>query len=397
MSQAPLTGVRVVDFSHHVAGPYCTKLLAEFGADVIKVERPDGGDPARMMPPFYHDIPDPDGSLLFLHLNTSKRSLALDLKSAAGLQVAKDLVAKADIVVENFSPGTMDRLGLGYDVMRELNPAVVVVSISNFGQTGPYRDFRISEIVAYAMGGSMQSSGHAKKEPLKLAGNSVQYHCGSVAAFGAMAALTGAELTGQGDHIDCSLYETQMGSRDRRAIYLTNYQYTGEPSKRVDTVLSMGGGVRPTSDGYIMIAGGGKRLPNLLRMIGREDLIEARKASATPKELDPAFVEDVEHSLLEWSLARTKAEALAESQKHHIVGGVVNTIADLFTDPHFVERDPWYVIDHPTTGPQTYPGAPFRLSKSEQPTPRPAPRLGEHNREILEELTGAERAVARTK
>lgn len=378
-----LEGVRVLDLTHYIAGPFCTKLLADFGAEVTKIERPPAGDPARKLGPFFHDDPDPETGAAFLHLNTNKRGLTLDLKTAEGLAIAKRLAAEADIVVESFRPGVIDRLGLGYDVLREINPAVVLVSISNFGQTGPYRDFKASEIVEYAMGGAMNVTGNRDREPLKLGGNVVQYHAGSVAAFAALTALYRSEVTGEGDYIDISIYETQMGSRDRRVIYLTGYAYTGETARPLGEALRSFHGVRPTSDGYINVAGGGVRVPNVLRAIGRPDL------AADPRYRDPAYVrrpdvaEELEALYLAWLQEHTMYEAVALLQKEKVLAAPVNTIAGLFADPHFEYRQPWDVIDHPKTGPLNYPGRPFIMSETPRQTPRHAPLLGEHNEEVL--------------
>ncbi|MGH2584279.1 MAG: CaiB/BaiF CoA transferase family protein, partial [Dehalococcoidia bacterium] len=273
MTPTALEGVRILDLTHHIAGPYCTKLLADYGADVIKVERPPAGDPARRAGPFFEDTPHLEGSALFLHLNTNKQSVTLDLKTALGREVALRLTAEADIVVENFRPGVMADLGLDYDALRAVNSNVILTSISNFGQTGPYRDLPASEITLYAMGGPMNVTGNRNHYPLKLGGNVVQYHAGAVAAYATMLALYSVEDGGDGEHIDVSIYETQAGFRDRRTIYLTAHSYTGEVGRRPETGIRPGIGVRPTADGYVNIHATGKgKLAAFLRMIGREDL-----------------------------------------------------------------------------------------------------------------------------
>ncbi len=226
MTTNALEGVRVLDLTHHIAGPWCTKLLADYGADVIKIERPGSGDPTRSIGPFYHDDPHLEKSGLFLHLNTNKRSVTLDLKRPTGQDIARRLAQNVDIVVESFSPGVMADLGLDYPILEKLNPRVVVTSISNFGQTGPYRDLKASEIVSSAMGGPMNVTGHAEREPLKLGGSIVAYQAGSVAAYSTMVALYQAEEDdGEGQHVDVSIYETQAGTRDRRTTNLTGYAY----------------------------------------------------------------------------------------------------------------------------------------------------------------------------
>ena len=237
----PLADIRIIDLTQGIAGPYCTKLLADFGADVIKVERPDFGDYARTMGPFPSDIVHLEKSGLFLHLNTNKRGMVLDLKTAQGIAVLKELAKKADVLVESFKPGVMARLGLGYEILAELNPNLVMTSVSNFGQTGPYRDYRASEITLFAMGGRMNSSGLPDRYPLKLGGNHVQYQAGNVAAMASLFAWY-AQKYGKlgGQHVDVSIFETQMASFNTRMPGLLQYQYTGERGARL-------GGVRPDS------------------------------------------------------------------------------------------------------------------------------------------------------
>ena len=383
MQQAALDGVRVLDLTHYIAGPYCTKLLADFGAEVIKIERPPAGDPARHIGPFFHDLPHPEGGALFLHLNTNKQSLTLNLKSAEGRAIIRRLIPMVDIVVENFRPGVLAELGLDYVTLAALNPRVVLTSISNFGQTGPYRDLKASEIVEYAMGGPMNVTGHATREPLKLGGNIVQYHAGAVAAYASLIALWSAETTATGDWIDVSIYETQASSRDRRTIYLTGYAYTGETSTRHGGSIRPLAGVRPTGEGYINLTGAGTRLAGVLRMIGHEDLLADPRFSDPAAARRPEVLEEVEALYLGWLQDQTKYDAVARAQELHVLAAPVNTIADLFADPHFRARAPWSVIDHPLTGPASYAGPPFVMSETPQQPPRRAPLLGEHTESIL--------------
>ena len=155
----PLDGVRVLDLSRYTAGPFCTRILADYGADIIKVEDPNGGDPARYIGPFFHDEPDPEKSGLFLFLNTSKRSVTIDFKTERGKDLIKALVRSSDILIEGFPPGTMHSLGLGYETLAAVNPKLVMTSITNFGQTGPYRDWQVTDLTLYAMAGNMWGSG----------------------------------------------------------------------------------------------------------------------------------------------------------------------------------------------------------------------------------------------
>ncbi len=381
-----LSGIRVLDLTHHIAGPFCTKLLADFGADVIKVERPPAGDPARRAGPFLRDEPNPETSALFLHLNTNKRSLTLNLKTVEGQHIARRLAEQADVLVENFRPGTLARLGLDVKTLHALNPRLVVTSISSFGQTGPYRDLHASEITLSAMGGPMNVTGHREHEPLKLGGNVVQYHAGASAAYATLLAVYAIEGgREQGEHIDVSIYETQAGFRDRRTIYLTAYAYTGETGQRPETGMRPGQGVRPAADGYVNIfAGGRARFARFLSMIGREDLIDdPRTQNPLLLPQHPELAHEIEDSYLTWLMAHPKREAAAIAQQHRLLAAPVNEIKDVMEDPAFVERGVFETIEHPFTGPQRYVSRPFVMSASPRPAARRAPLLGEHNVEIL--------------
>jgi crotonobetainyl-CoA:carnitine CoA-transferase CaiB-like acyl-CoA transferase len=390
MTPTALDGVRILDLTHHIAGPYCTKLLADYGADVIKVERPPAGDPARRTGPFFEDTPHLEGSALFLHLNTNKQSVTLDLKTALGREIARRMAAEVDIVVENFRPGVMADLGLDYDALRAVNPNVILTSISNFGQTGPYRDLPASEITLYAMGGPMNVTGNRNHEPLKLGGSVVQYHAGAVAAYATMLALYSVEGGGEGEHIDVSIYETQAGFRDRRTIYLTAHSYTGEVGRRPETGIRPGAGVRPTADGYVNIHAVGKgKFASFLRMIGRDDLVDdPRTANAIILMQHPELAEEIEASYLGWLMEHGKRDAAAIAQQNKLLAAPVNTIADVLADPAFRARGAFEVIEHPRTGPATYTGRPFIMYETPRPPARRAPLLGEHTMEILRDRLG---------
>ncbi|MBT5773989.1 MAG: CoA transferase [Dehalococcoidia bacterium] len=383
-----LEGIKVVDFTTDVAGPNCTKLLADFGADVVKVEPPEG-DPARNVPPFVADIPGVDRSLLFLHLNTNKRSITVDRTTARGQQLLRTLIADADVVVEDADPGDMATVGLDYDSLATNQPNLVYASITPWGQTGPYARMKLrsSELILQAMGGPVIQTGAADREPIKLGGNVALMQAGIVAAYGIVAAVLRAEAGGGGDYIDVSIYETQAGTRDRRTTYLTSYAYQGSPGKRVaGTGLSLVGGVRPCADGYVnLLVLGPARTNQFVDMIGRPDLTDDPRMLESPTTIDPAFAEDIQASFLGWLMQHNKQEIVAEAQSRGILAGAVNTPADLVADPHYRERGVWETVDHPETGPVEYPGRPFKLSATPRPTATAAPHLGQHNAEVLAE------------
>src|SRR5579871_1284487 len=202
-----LQGVRVLDLTRHVAGPFCTKLLADYGADVIKIEQPRQGDPARWIGPFAGGMPDPERSGLFLHLNTNKRSVTLNLKSETGRAILLKLLRSTDILVENFRAGVMSSFGLDYASLREINPRLVMTSISNFGQTGPYRDWSASELVLYAMGHEMWGTGAPDAEPAGVANKLNVHLAGQSACAATLCVFYGAQVSGNGQHVDLSIME----------------------------------------------------------------------------------------------------------------------------------------------------------------------------------------------
>ncbi len=383
-----LSNVRVLDFTHYVAGPYCTKLLADYGADVLKVERPRTGDPARRLGPFPDDAPHPERSGLFLHLNTNKRGVTLNLKSPEGASIARRLSESADVVVESFRPGVMERLGLGYEALAESNPRLVVVSISNFGQDGPYRDWRGSDAIFYAMGGEMYSTGLDEREPLKMADDVMLYQAGAVGAVAAMGALFAARRTGEAQHVDVSIFETQAGSIDRRMSTLIAYQYTGGTSGR-RPVENTGGypqGVFPCKDGYVEITGGGIYFPRSVRMLGQPEFLTEERWHAPGAQQDPDLKAEFEEFFYPWVLSRTKQEVWTAAQAARVLSAPINTMENLHADPVFAERGVFAEAEHPSAGTLRYPGRPFLMERTPWSIRAPAPLLGQHTPEVLEEL-----------
>ncbi len=388
MEQA-LADVKVLDITHHIAGPYCTKLLADYGAHVIKVERPGGGDPARRMGPFLGDDPHPDKSGLFLHLNTSKRGVTLNLKSGSGRKLFGELLAGVDILVENFAPRVMSSLGLAYEELEKLNPKLVMTSISNFGQTGPYRDFKASELILYGMGGAMNETGTLDRYPLKKGGNAIQYQAGTIAAVATMLALFSSRLQGVGQHVDVPIFESQMGTIDRRMSHLLTYQYNGETSNRPDPLLEPAGfpvGVYACKDGFFQIAGGFVFWSRICQMIDRPDLADDPGFNTPQGQRDPENLERFSVIWYPWIAEHTKLEIVTAGQAAGVLCGPISTSEDLLNEPHWKERGFWEEIEHPVAGKLTYPGAPFKMAETPWQASRPAPRLGEHNAEVFGEL-----------
>ena len=387
--QQPLSGIRVLDLTHGVAGPYCTKLLADFGADVMKVERPVTGDYARSLGPFPEDDPHLETSGIFLHLNTNKRSVVLDLKASTDVEILKALVVDADILVENFRPGVMDDLGLGYDILSTINPDLVMTSISNFGQTGPYRDYLASEITLFAMGGRMGVSGLPDRYPLKLGGTHVQYQAGNAAAMATLAAWYGKTYTEMGgQHIDVSIFETQMGSINSRMIGLLNYQYNGGRGRRLGgTRMGYPSGYYPCLDGYVHVLGGGVYWPRTIAMLGREDLLEDPRYAPPMGQLSLEGMEEFENTVwLPWIMERTRQQIVEECQSYEILSGAINTIDDVVDhNPQADFRQYFVDAEHPVAGKQRYTGAPVMTEGHWWKLKTTAPTLGQHTHEIIGE------------
>lgn len=400
MAQMALSDITVLDFTHRIAGPYCAKLLADYGAEVVKVERPETGDPARAFGPFPNDEPHPEKSGAFLHLNTNKRSIALDLKTDGGRRAALELAKRADAVIESFRPGTMERFGLGYDALSAANPALVMTSISNFGQTGPYRDWRGSEIIFYGMGGELYSTGVREKEPVKLGGTVGLYQAGAVAAYATLGAIFAARDEGAGQRVDISLMETQAGSIDRRMSMLLAYRYNGEISVRA----SLGAepersgypsGTYPCADGYFQITGGGNYFSRVRDMLDNPDELAGDEWLTPEAQADGEMAGLFDAVFYPWILDRAKSEIWERAQRSKVLSGPLNTMEDLNRDPVFRRRGAFASIDHPEAGTLTYPGRPFIMGATPWAVRRPAPTLGQHTDEILSEIgmTAAEIAT----
>jgi crotonobetainyl-CoA:carnitine CoA-transferase CaiB-like acyl-CoA transferase len=388
MTDLAIEGVRVLDLTHHLCGPYATKLLADFGADVIKIERPGAGDLARRLGPFKDDDPHPEKSGIFAYLNTNKRSVTLDLAAPAGRDVFFDLLATADLVVENFRPGVLDGLGIGYGVLTARRPGISLLSISNFGQNGPYRDWAGSELVLFAMGGEMYSMGVAEREPIKMAGTAALFQAGAAAAVAAIGALYGGALGRGGEHLDISIFEAQFASVDRRHAWVIGYQYTGRVKRRTPLEAAVGypAGVYPCADGFVEISGTGSRWPGTVRMLGSPPELTGPEWLAPGAGRSPELKERFDAVFYPWLADHTKRQVWQAAQAQRVLCAPLYTVEDLFTDPVIAGRGFFVECERPHLGHFTMPGRPFVMSETPWSLRRPAPLLGEHTGEVLGEL-----------
>ncbi|MCH7737243.1 MAG: CoA transferase [Chloroflexi bacterium] len=379
MIERALEGVRVLDLTHHISGPYCTKLLADFGAEVIKVERP-GGDPARRMAPFFHDEADPEKSLVFAYLNTNKQSVTLNLKSEKGIQVLRSLVAESDVLVENFAPRVMPSFGLDFEALQQINPGLVMTSISNFGQTGPYRDYKAADIVEYALGGLMYIFGAYDREPLKHAYNQAQFKAGTDAASATLMAVYHQRLTEAGQRVDISIQEAvATGLRD----VVNNFTYSGAVRRRQPNHSGDLTRMRASADGHLLPNPGiGASLDwnTLVDFLGLPELDDERFSTPTARLVN---AEELGRILDEYFTKQNKYDMFHAANEKRFIFGVIQSPEEVMADPQLAARNFFVDIDHPVLGTLKYPGAPFEMSGTPWEVRAAAPTLGQHNQEVI--------------
>ncbi len=374
-----LSDLRVLELAGHVAGPFCGKLFASFGADVIKIE-PPGGDVARSLGPFRDGEPDPEASGLFLYLNANKRGITLDVQTPHGQGLFRRLVSTSDIVVESLPPGTLEQLGLGFATLERLRPGIILTSISSFGQTGPWRDYQATDLIEYAASGLAWVNGTPDREPLKEPGYQSLYQAGAYAFGGAMTALCHRDASGLGQHVDVSAQEACASTF---APYLTSYAYTGRPTER--TGGSLPSGLVPCKDGYVNLSvRSDESFRDLWAFLGEAEVADdPRFATAPDRRRNARDLEEVLHPYLS---THTMEEIFHGLGPMHILVGMALDARSLIEDPHLRERDFFDTVHHPVAGDVVMPGLPFKMMGTPGLASGPAPLLGQHNAEVFNEL-----------
>jgi len=375
----------VLDLTSHIAGPYATKLLADLGARVIKLERP-GGDRSRGLGPFLGDQPGVERSGTYQFLNTNKESVVADLKRPAARTVIERLVAKADLVVTSFAPATEERLGVDYNALRDIAD-VPVLSITNFGHGGPYRDYRLSETTLFAMGGEMFGHGLIGHEPLKLGGTAALLQSGAMAGIAAMGAIHAREAHGIGQHVEISLFDTQINSTDRRTASILAYRFSGRIQERAAGAGGgIAGGIYPVADGYVEVtASFGNYWQRFVEMVD-DDALRDPKWLLPQTAMDPAAKEEADAIIYPWMLTHTRQEVWAEARRAHAMVAPLFTGTDIFEDRVFRERGLWVEVHHQLLGSFPMFGRPYVLEATPWRLRQPAPMLGEHTGAVLSEL-----------
>jgi crotonobetainyl-CoA:carnitine CoA-transferase CaiB-like acyl-CoA transferase len=380
MAISPLTGIRVLDLSDSVRGAYCGKLLACYGATVMRIEAP-GGSALRRAGPFRDDRPDPETSALQLYLDTGKRAMTLDLDHPDGQQLLRQLVTTADVLVEDVGQQRMAERGLDYPQIAAIAPDLIYVSVTPFGNDGPYATYQATELTLYALGGYMALTGDPDREPLQGPGAQPSYLASAYAFVGVMAAIWARADGLGGQFLDVSAFEAVAASHQWT---ISRYSYSGMVQRRIGNRYDSGHPITiyPTADGYISIGiSTDEQAQRFFVLIGRPELGEDPRFATNLARLEHA--DELDAIIAPWFAARPSAEVVALCQEMRVPCARVATIADLLADSHLQQRGFWYEIDHPRAGRLRHPGLPFHLPAADGSIQR-APLLSEQTVEALE-------------
>jgi crotonobetainyl-CoA:carnitine CoA-transferase CaiB-like acyl-CoA transferase len=374
--QTVLSKVKILDLSQDIAGAQCTKLLAGLGAEVLKIEKPGQGDLSRgVHAQSFHEGPNREDGSGFLYMNENKKSITLNLNSKTGKKILGELVKCSDIMVQSFEPKIADNLDISYKRFSKINPRLIMTSISPFGQTGPYRDWKASEITLEAMGGSMYQEGEYE-QPVKFGLSPAQYVAGEIAAGATMTALFAAKTGEGGQHIDISLFECglQMAFRAFEV-----YSYNGSIARRLPRGFPADMPVMEVKDGFVVSL-----------IYGYVDMDLFARILDEPEIADPKFatyasrLQNIKEfsTILKRAFAKNTKDIFHTGQQVGLGLGVVQTIEDLVNCPQLAERNYFVSVEDPVVGRISYPGVPFKVDGSPRQGGRYAPLLGEHNNEI---------------
>lgn len=403
----PLSPYQALDLTEGGVN-WCGKVLADLGADVIKVE-PPGGSPTRSQGPFYKDHPHPERSLFWSSYCLNKRSMTLDLETRDGQDLFKQLVAKSDFVLESFSPGYLAGLGLGYDHLKEINPGVILTSVTPFGQTGPYANFKATDLVTWSMGGMQYISGDDDRPPVRISFPQAELQGGAQGAAGSMMAFWHRQQTGEGQQVDVSMQVaviwTLMNATSFPKLHKQSVERAGSSRKMGFLVIRS---VYPCKDGYVsaLIVGGVLGAQSTSALVSWMD--EDGMAPEFMKERDWAAwdfaalagqgeegikdIQAVEKHVTDFFATKTKAELYERAVSDRILLAPCNTVEDLVENPQLKARDFWVEVYHPEfESSMSYPGPYIKLSETPIQTIRRAPLIGEHNEEIYVDELGLTR------
>lgn len=381
VATGPLAGVSVLDIATVYAGPFAAAMLGDLGADVVKVEMPDAGDSLRGMEPF-----DGTESLTWAVAARNKRGVTLDLRSGDGQEIFCRLLASRDILIENFRPGTMERWGLGIDRLREANPDIVVVRVSGFGQTGPYRDRAGFGTPATAFSGFTYISGYPDRPPILPSISLVDYITGLFATIGALSALYHRDVAGgPGQEVDVALYESMFRMLES---VVTEYDRLGRVRERTGNQLSASvpAGMFQAQDGVwlVLTTSTDRTFERLAEAMGRADMVTDPRYATNRDRVERR--EEVNRVVADWFGERSSEQIQDELNAHGCPVSPVNSMADIFEDPHYAARDMLVEVDHPKLGSMRLPGVTPKFSETPGSVRSAGPSLGQHNSEVYAEI-----------
>ena len=378
-----LDGIRVLDLGSGISAPWCAKILADYGAEVIKVESPGSGDDARRMGPFAGDDPNLEKSVTFLYLNTNKKGVTLDPSTVSGRALLNRLVADADVLVENHPPARSKALGLDHVSLAQINPGLVLTSITPFGQTGPYSDFEATDIVTYALSGLMYHSGDSDQPPLRNVLDQSFYVAGANAAAATQVALFARLSSGEGQHVDVSAAACRGAHLVQPLPY---YNYMGAVKGRRPVRGAGFEELMPARDGYVAPSvQGSQPWSTIATLIGGEDLQDEKFATGAGR---VAHGEELKELLIKGLAHWDRMPLFLASGEQRLVFGMAQDAGDLAECPHLQARDFFVDVDHPVVGRARYPGMAVRLPGETITASQPAPLLGQHNAKIYGQELG---------
>ncbi|MEM2021667.1 MAG: CoA transferase [Zestosphaera sp.] len=373
----PLEGVRVIDLTRVLAGPYCTMILADLGAEVIKVERPGTGDDSRHFTPFINNQ-----SAYFININRGKKSVVIDLKKPKGREIFLRLVEKADVLIENFAPGTMEKLGLGYDVISKVNPRIIYASISGFGQEGPYRNKTAYDLIAQAMGGIMSITGWPESPPTRV-GTAIGDILGALyATVAILAALKARDVTGVGERVDIAMVDCVVQACEAyNMMWLVEGRVPTRIGNRYEFIYPYD--TFKAKDGWVAIGVGNNEMwSRFCKAIGRDDLINHEDFNTNMKRVENhAKVKEIVEG---WTSKLTMKEIAEILERYEIPVTPVYTMKDVWRDEHIVtHRRMLAKINQPEIGEMPVVGTPLKMKNLTPEVGGPAPLLGQHTKEVL--------------
>jgi len=376
-----LEGLRILDLTRVLAGPYATMVLADLGADVIKIERPGTGDDSRHFGPYLNGE-----SAYFMSLNRNKRSMTLDLKSPRGKQIIRDLAPHVDVVIENFRPGTLDRLELGYETLRALNPRLIYAAASGFGRTGPYSRRPAYDGVVQAMGGVMSITGPEDGTPTRVGTSIGDIIAGIFTVIGILSALAARERTGKGQLVDVAMLDCQVAILENA---IARYGVTGEIPRPIGSRHPSVVPLEPfeTQDGQLMVAVGNDAVwGRLCEALGRPDMAEDPRFETNPLRL--AHYDEIRSILANIFQTHTNDEWQVRLDAAGVPASPINNVPQVMEHPQVLAREMLVKLAHPVAGELTMAGIPIKLSETPGAMRMPAPTLGQHTEEVLRELLG---------